>query len=250
MVQHDAAGRPRRVIGIHQEVTEAKRAEEHLRLLIHELNHRVKNTLATVQSIAVQSLNRLAGREAGAARAAFEARLIALARAHDVLTRESWEGADLAGVVAGAIAPHDGPGGGGPGEGRPRFAVSGPPLRLSPRMALSIAMALHELATNAVKYGALSCPGGQVAIAWSVADGALVLRWRESGGPPVVAPTRTGFGSRLIGRSLARELDGRVEFRFPPEGVTCTIRAPLPGTGAESGGHGEERIEDRAQGVG
>ncbi|WP_298953216.1 PAS domain S-box protein [uncultured Methylobacterium sp.] len=255
MVQRDAAGRPRRVIGIHQEVTEAKRAEEHLRLLIHELNHRVKNTLATVQSIAVQSLNRLSGREANAAREAFEARLIALARAHDVLTRESWEGADLAGVVAGAIAPHDGPGGGGPGgggpgEGRPRFAVSGPPLRLSPRMALSIAMALHELATNAVKYGALSRPGGQVAIAWSVADGTLVLGWRESGGPPVVAPTRTGFGSRLIGRSLARELDGRVEFRFPPEGVTCTIRAPLPGIAAESGGPDEERVEDRAQGVG
>ncbi|MEH3147532.1 MAG: PAS domain S-box protein [Methylobacterium frigidaeris] len=247
VVQRDAAGHPRRVIGIHQEVTETKRAEEHLRLLIHELNHRVKNTLATVQSIAVQSLSRLSGREATAARVAFEARLIALARAHDVLTRESWEGADLGEVVAGAIAPLD-----GPGEGRPRFAVSGPPLRLVPRMALSIAMALHELATNAVKYGALSRAGGQVAIAWSVAEGDLVLTWRESGGPPVVVPTRTGFGSRLIGRSLARELDGSVEFRFPPEGVTCTIRAPLPGgEAADSGGRRhEERVEDRAQGVG
>ncbi|GJD50185.1 hypothetical protein OPKNFCMD_2922 [Methylobacterium crusticola] len=231
MAQRDAAGRPIRVIGIHQEVTDRKRAEEHLRLLVHELNHRVKNTLATVQSISMQSLRALRGPEADAAKAAFEARLIALARAHDVLTRESWEGAELAEVVTDAVAALDAPG------PRPRFAVAGPPVRLPPRIALSIAMALHELATNAAKYGALSVPGGQVAIAWQVEAGDLCLRWSEHGGPPVAPPTRTGFGSRLIERSLARELDGTVTLRFPPEGVVCTIRAPLgePGeTGPET----------------
>ncbi|MET7242514.1 PAS domain S-box protein [Methylobacterium sp. EM32] len=235
IVQRDAGGRARRVIGIHQEVTERKRAEEHLRLLVHELNHRVKNTLATVQSIAMQSLRGLDGPQAARAKTAFEARLIALARVHDVLTRESWEGAELAEVVKDALAPLDGPG------APSRFAVDGPSLRLPPRIALSIAMALHELATNAVKYGALSVSAGQVALSWTVADGCLSLRWQERGGPPVVPPTRTGFGSRLIERSLARELDGTVSLSFPREGVVCTIVAPL----AEPGGL---REEPRAEG--
>lgn len=237
IVQRDAGGRARRVIGIHQEVTEGKRAEEHLRLLVHELNHRVKNTLATVQSIAMQSLRGLDGPAAATARAAFEARLIALARVHDVLTRESWEGAELAEVVKDALAPLDGPG------GQPRFTVGGPAVRLPPRIALSIAMALHELATNAVKYGALSVPAGQIALSWSVGEGRLTLRWQERGGPPVVPPTRTGFGSRLIERSLARELDGTVSLSFPREGVVCTIVAPLGEPGAartESGPNGRE----------
>ncbi|WP_082167652.1 sensor histidine kinase [Methylobacterium aquaticum] len=235
IVQGDAGGRARRVIGIHQEVTERKRAEEHLRLLVHELNHRVKNTLATVQSIAMQSLRGLDGPQAATARSAFEARLIALARVHDVLTRESWEGAELADVVKDALAPLDGPG------APSRFVVGGPALRLPPRIALSIAMALHELATNAVKYGALAVPGGQVALSWSVAEGQLALHWRERGGPPVVPPTRTGFGSRLIERSLARELDGTVSLSFPREGVVCTIVAPLGEPGAGQPEAREER---------
>ncbi|POR42426.1 HWE histidine kinase domain-containing protein [Methylobacterium sp. V23] len=212
--------------GCNVDITDAKRAAEHQQLLIHELNHRVKNTLATVQSIAGQSLRRLEGPEATAARAAFEARLLALARVHNVLTRESWDGAELGNVVADAIAPLDAT------EGqRSRFVVSGPALRLPPRLALSIAMALHELGTNAVKYGALSQEGGTVTIAWSVerqAEIRLILRWSEDGGPPVVAPTRTGFGSRLIERSLARELDGEVQLLFAATGVVCTIEAPVP----------------------
>ncbi|MBY0299946.1 MAG: PAS domain S-box protein [Methylobacterium sp.] len=248
VTQRDTIGRPRRVIGIHQDVTERRRAEDHLRLLIHELNHRVKNTLATVQSIAMQSLRRLRGQEAESARGAFVERLIALARAHDVLTRESWEGADLAEVVAGAIAPLEGP------RGRRRFSATGPALRLPPRMALSIAMALHELGTNAVKYGALSVPDGQVAIAWSLEGCALTLRWRESGGPPVSPPTRTGFGSRLIGQSLARDLDGTVTLDYAPEGVVCTIRAPLAepegAQGPAPAPSDEQRFEDRPEHVG
>ena len=215
--------------GCNIDVTDAKRAEEHLLLLIHELNHRVKNTLATVQSIATQSLRGLDGPEADAGRAAFEARLIALARAHDILTRESWEGAELRAVVADAVRPLESADG-----QRSRFVLSGPPLRLAPRLALSIAMALHELGTNAVKYGALSKEGGHVAIAWTVERGAelrLSLRWSESGGPPVTPPTRTGFGSRLIERSLARELAGEVQLRYEPGGVVCTIDAPVPAPG-------------------
>ncbi|CAO4143742.1 Blue-light-activated histidine kinase [Methylorubrum thiocyanatum] len=215
--------------GCNVDVTDAKRAEEHLRLLINELNHRVKNTLATVQSIAMQSLRGLEGEEAQSAKAAFEARLLALARAHDVLTRESWEGAELKTVVSDAIRPLEA------GEGQEsRFAVSGPRLRLAPRLALSIAMALHELGTNAVKYGALSKEGGRVTITWTVQrrpELSLSLRWSESGGPPVTPPTRRGFGSRLIERSLARELAGRVELLYEPDGVVCIIEAPVPPPG-------------------
>jgi PAS domain S-box-containing protein len=215
--------------GCNVDITDAKQAEEHLILLIHELNHRVKNTLATVQSIAGQSLRRLEGEEASAARAAFEARLLALARVHDVLTRESWEGAELGTVVADAIRPLDS------AEGqRSRFTVAGPALRLPPRLALSIAMALHELGTNAVKYGSLSQEGGTVNITWSVQrekEIRLFLRWTETGGPPVTPPTRTGFGSRLIERSLARELAGEVHLLFAPTGVVCTIEAPVPPPG-------------------
>ena len=213
--------------GCNVDITDAKYAEEHLLLLIHELNHRVKNTLATVQSIASQSLRSLEGAEAEAARTAFEARLLALARVHDVLTRESWEGAEIGTVVGDAIRPLDAP-------EVSRFDVSGPPLRLPPRIALSIAMALHELGTNAVKYGALSKETGRVAITWSIRrddEVCLTLRWAESGGPSVAKPTRTGFGSRLIERSLARELAGEVNLTFDPAGVVCTIVAPVPPPG-------------------
>jgi two-component sensor histidine kinase len=129
-------------------------------------------------------------------------------------------------VVAEALAPYR-----GEGETDDRFVVSGPAVRLLPRTALSIAMALHELATNAVKYGALSVEGGQVTVAWSVARRAagrrLRLRWEEAGGPAVAAPRRRGFGSRLIERGLAAELDGEVELQFAPTGVVCRIDVPL-----------------------
>jgi PAS domain S-box-containing protein len=215
--------------GCNVDITDAKLAEEHLILLIHELNHRVKNTLATVQSIAVQSLRGLDGPEAEAARGAFEARLLALARVHDVLTRESWDGAEMSAVVADAIRPLD-----VGGDAPSRFRVEGPPLRLPPRLALSMAMALHELGTNAVKYGALSNEDGTISIQWAVRrkdETQLFLCWKESGGPPVKKPTRTGFGSRLIERSLARELAGEVNLIYEPTGVVCTIEAPVPPPG-------------------
>ncbi|WP_232793166.1 sensor histidine kinase [Caulobacter hibisci] len=215
----DGDGKPTRMIGTTVNVTDRKRAELHLRLLVNELNHRVKNSLATIQAIAGQTFH--AARSLPAAQEAFTARIIALSEAHDVLTRENWEGADLMDVIDRLTALHGGEG---------RFALDGPPVRLSPRPALSLSMALHELATNAVKYGALSRPGGQVTIAWSVDYSGvprLSLRWIERGGPPVEAPSRRGFGSRLIERGLAAELSGEARIDFLPEGVECSITALL-----------------------
>jgi PAS domain S-box-containing protein len=237
-VEQDAAGNPKyfdnsiiaiiedgwlkRLWGIQRDITDRRRAEEQRTLLINELNHRVKNTLATVQSIAAQTL-RNAG-TAQEARAALEERLMALARAHDVLTTESWEGAELKDIVAQALEPYR-------ALGEDRLKMQGPELRLSPRIALALSMALQELTTNAVKHGALSNATGNVDIAWDISQAetgpCLHLRWQESGGPPVQPPTRQGFGTRLIERSLARELNGDVQIRFNPEGVLCTVDAPL-----------------------
>ncbi|MEE1610351.1 sensor histidine kinase [Microvirga sp. CF3016] len=199
-----------------------KRAAEHQRLLIDELNHRVKNTLATVQSISAQTLRTSDTKDD--ARDALERRLLALSRAHDVLTRESWDGADLVEVVEKALEPYQ-------ISGENRFYIAGPHVRVTPRMSLALAMALHELATNAVKYGALSNKTGTIHVSWTVQNGAappvLNLRWTEAGGPPVVSPRRRGFGSRLIERSLANDLDGQVDIAFAPTGVVCTVQAPV-----------------------
>jgi two-component sensor histidine kinase len=216
----DQSGRAVRSRGVVLDVSERKRWEERQQLLIHELNHRVKNTLATVQSIANQSLRNAATPDQ--ARGDIEGRLIALSRAHDVLTREGWEGAALREIVGQAIEPFR-------GRGEGRFAVEGADLRLAPRSALALAMALQELATNAVKYGSLSNETGQVAITWQVDGPSGLLRfvWTESGGPPVRAPSRRGFGSRLIERSLASDLGGRADLQFHPGGVVCSIEAPV-----------------------
>jgi PAS domain S-box-containing protein len=200
--------------------TEQRRADEHQRLLINELNHRVKNTLSTVQSIASQAFR--GKQEEDGTRDLFEGRLFALAKAHDVLTRENWERAELGEIVAEAVAPYD--------RERARFEISGPKLWLKPRMALSLAMALHELATNAGKYGSLSVPEGRVSIRWTVTPGEaswLTLEWEERNGPPVLPPSRKGFGTRLLERSLAVELGGEVNVTYGASGVVCVVRAPL-----------------------
>jgi len=208
-----------RVVGTNIDVTERKTAEEHQRLLVNELNHRVKNTLAIVQAIAWQSFR--SGGMDRPARDAFEGRLAALAAAHDVLTRQNWESASIGQMVAGAVAPHD------PGEGR--LTVEGPAVRLDPKTAVAVAMAMHELATNAVKHGALSAASGRVDVRWTVAEGRLHLSWRETGGPPVVAPAQRGFGARLLEQGLAEELQGTVRLEFRPEGVVCEVEARLDG---------------------
>ena len=156
-----------------------------------------------------------------AARRAFEGRLGALAAAHNILTMQNWESASIRDIIKDSVAPH---------QGRPeRFVIEGPDLELPPKTAVSLALAVHELATNASKYGALSEAAGQVEIRWRAEDGRLSFAWRERGGPPVEPPTGRGFGTRMIERGLASELGGQVSIDFRREGVVCTLDAPLPG---------------------
>lgn len=200
---------------LHRE--QALRAEaetEHQRLLAQELSHRIKNLLATVQAIASQTLK---GGVEETARQAFDDRLIALARAHDLLTETEWTAVPLDQIVAAAMSPFE--------DGH-RFQIDGPAILLPPRQAIAFALALHELATNALKYGALSAPGGRVHIAWALRDKGFRLSWVEQGGPMVVSPTHTGFGMRLLKRNLAAELSGEISLNYLPEGLRCEISAP------------------------
>jgi PAS domain S-box-containing protein len=204
--------------GTTEDIHERKIAEEHQRLLINELNHRVKNTLASVQAIAFQTLKgQISLLEA---RTRFEARLMALSRAHNLLTERNWEGAELARVVRDATEHLEGD--------SARFDLRGEEgLSLRPRAALALALAFHELGTNAAKYGALSREGGRVTIAWREEGDTLLLDWKESGGPEVKPPERRGFGSRLIEQGLASDLAGGAEIHFHPDGLRCTIRASI-----------------------
>lgn len=213
----DGDGRISGASKIARDITERKRAEEQRTLLINELNHRVKNTLATVQSLAMQTLRNTERSED--ARVLFESRLAALSSAHDLLTAENWEGASLAEVVDRALAPFRVEG--------DRLRTHGPYVRLTPQQALALSIALHELATNAAKYGALSGERGRVDIAWSSSEDTMRLTWIESEGPPVAPPSRVGFGSRLIQRSLAAELGGSAIIEYRREGVYAEINAPI-----------------------
>jgi two-component sensor histidine kinase len=203
--------------------TKSKVADQQRVLLLNELNHRIKNTLATVQSIAENTL-RASSVDANT-RANLTNRLIALSEAHNLLVAENWAGADLGSVVAQVVAPYEVP-------ATPRFAVDGPPVRLSPQQAVSLSLTLHELATNAAKYGALSSAEGKVAAAWNVwQDGSgrryLNLLWEERGGPPVAEPTRQGFGTRLITRTVGQESGGHAEIKYDPDGLRCVIGMEL-----------------------
>lgn len=222
MPLRDEAGDHIGFLKILRDRTDQRRADENQRTLINELNHRVKNTLATVQSIATQTLRTEPSPEK--ARKALGDRLVALSRAHDVLTRESWEGAELDDIVEQAVMPYR--------DRNDRITGVGPPIRLSPRLALAIAMALQELATNAAKYGALSNTEGHIDVTWTLkASDKFTLIWRETGGPPVIPPQRRGFGSRLIERTLSADLEDGAEIDFAPEGVVCTIKAKLDTSG-------------------
>jgi PAS domain S-box-containing protein len=212
----DAAGAFSGHVGIAGDVTEIRAAEARQRTLINELNHRVKNALSTVQSLVRQTL-----REHKAPKSietALADRLVALASAHDVLTREDWSGAELSDIVDEAIKPYAG-----------RITASGPHVRIAPRTAIALSMALHELATNAAKYGALSAGDGAVELSWRREGRQAVVRWREYDGPAISPPKRRGFGSRLLGPVLAGELGEPATITFAPEGVICTIHAPAEG---------------------
>jgi two-component sensor histidine kinase len=206
------------------DVTDRVLGDRQQKLLLDELNHRVKNTLATVQAIADQTLRSTA--DPAAFRRAFEARLMALSATHNLLTATNWMGADLREVAHLEFRPY----------GSERYRLEGPAVDLSSSQALALGLLFHELATNAAKYGALAGGEGQVEVVWRLrrlddrAD--IEIDWREHGGPPVVPPTRAGFGSRLIERSLQGQLGGEATLTFAPDGVGCLIRLPLAETAA------------------
>ena len=215
----DSSGAVTGLVGVSLDITQRKVMEERLRLMVNELNHRVKNMLSTVQSIAWQTLRRVDP----AAFHTLEGRLHALAAVHDVVTEEGWTEADLREVIEGVLAPYGGSAGG-------RFVVSGPATRVQPRVAVALSMALHELATNAVKYGALACSGGRVVVRWTItadSEPRLELIWSEQGGPAVTEPEVRGFGTRLIERGLAFDIGGTARISFETSGVICVIEAPL-----------------------
>lgn len=221
----DAEGRLVGGINMLVDITDRKEAEARQKVLIEELNHRVKNTLATVQSLARQTAKH--ARDVPDFGETFEARLMALAKAHDLLTKRNWMSAPLESLLADIVAPYSNSG--------KRMRLSGPDVELAPRAALSMTMVLNELATNAVKYGSLSKPSGTLSVDWRMSDGpngALELEWLERGGPPVVAPARQGFGTRLIDRCVQRDLDGRLDLEFAETGVRCRIDVPLAVLGA------------------
>jgi len=199
------------------DVTERKESEAHLRLLMRELTHRSKNLLAVIQGMARQTA-RHAGSIDGFLNQ-FSARLQALAASHDSLVRESWYGASLRELIQAQLGAYV-----GGGEGR--LAVDGVPVALKPEAAQNLGLALHELAVNAAKFGALSVPGGRVSIDWALRDNAIDLNWREHNGPKVKVRRKRGFGSMVIERNLARALDAKVDMTFEPDGLRCHIVIP------------------------
>jgi|GEM_PF-2173284 len=215
-------GVPLRMIGAMLDITERKQAEQQLRLLHRELGHRLKNVLTMVQAIASQTLRNASSMDD--ARETLAARLVTMGKAQDVLIDETADEADITTILNSALEPHrDGQSG--------RFRLRGPRLRLNPSAALSLALLVHELATNAIKYGALSVPEGHVDLVWTITENdaspCLALRWSEHGGPVVVEPTRKGFGTRLIARGLGGDGTGEVQLDYEPTGLVCTLTAPL-----------------------
>lgn len=213
-------GKVENILSISRDITMLKEAEDRHRLLALEIGHRMKNAIAMIRSIAGQTIRGSA--EADLLRATFDSRLMALSAAQDILTRSEWSDAELGEIVDGALRAHT--------DGT-RFICDGPSLKLSSKCALALALTLHELATNATKYGALSNRDGRVYVRWST-DGSLFrLRWEEVGGPPVVAPTRRGFGSVMIGKALAAYFNGTSQLSYEPNGVVFMLDSTVEALG-------------------
>jgi PAS domain S-box-containing protein len=217
---HDENGKPVKMFGIVQDITEQKEARSRQEMLMHELEHRIKNILAMVTAIATQTLK---DGDLETVRKNFADRLRALASAHDILNKTRWTAASMAEVIEASIAPLP----------VARITTRGPDIALQPNMALSMALCLHELGTNALKYGALSVADGRVEINWEIRAGevgdheTLVWTWSETGGPRVGKPTRKGFGSQLISRVLAADFSGDVEIDYRPSGLQVVLTAPF-----------------------
>ncbi len=203
--------------GIDAKVREA--ADKLQKLILEELHHRIKNTLATVSAIASQSLRTATSIEHG--QRAIEGRLIALGRAHDLLMQASWANASLLDTVRGATEPYD-------SKGEGRFSITGSDIAITSGAVIALAMTFNELCTNTTKFGALSVASGRVEIAWAIDDQAQRFRlsWAEKDGPIVVPPTRLSFGTRMI-RSLGHQLSGEVQLRYEPTGFVYTLDVPL-----------------------
>jgi two-component sensor histidine kinase len=198
---------------------EREAADKLQKLILEELHHRIKNTLATVSAIAAQSLRTATSIEHG--QHAIEGRLVALGRAHDLLLQARWSNADFANTIRGATAPYD-------NEGVGRFSIAGPDFKITSGAVIALAMTLNELCTNTTKFGALSVPAGSIDIVWKIdkAVQRLQLTWSERGGPPVRAPSRQSFGTRLI-ESLGQQLKGQVQLAYDPSGFVYTLGVPM-----------------------
>jgi two-component sensor histidine kinase len=205
--------------------SQREKDEQHRELLVGELDHRVKNLLATVQAVARQSFK--AANIDPAVLDTFNARLRNMAESHSVIMRDHWQTASLADIVRAAVAPFDSP-------ANSPFSISGAAVTLDPKSALALGMALHELCTNAAKYGALSTEEGRVSVNWHIeAEGesrSAVLSWRESGGPGVAPPSQKGFGTTMIEKMLAGQIGGMVAVDYAPDGLQCVITMPLINT--------------------
>ncbi|WP_137930762.1 sensor histidine kinase [Mesorhizobium comanense] len=222
VIERDGDGKPTLIFGVNYDITERKLGEERQRLLLRELNHRVKNTLATVQALATQTVRH--ARQPSEFLEAFSARLQALGIAHGLLSDREWRGIGIRELVQIEIRPFD-------TADQPRMTISGADLLLSPDQAVGLGLILHELASNALQYGSLSVASGRVDLDWKTqgrkGNRRLVLTWRESGGPEVAPPERHGFGSILIRRSLAKVISSEVTHEFRREGVFAEISMPL-----------------------
>jgi PAS domain S-box-containing protein len=231
----DDSGRVARISGVTVDITDRKIAEERQALLAREVDHRAKNALALVQSIV--RLTRAS--DIAAYTSAVEGRIRALSRAHTILSLSRWEGADIRGLVEEELAPYR------TGE-TVKVETSGPNVSLQPAAAQSLALALHELVTNAAKYGALSSMSGRVHLAWELNPGTLVLRWTESGGPPTQSPSSPGFGTRIITASIEGQLAGQTVFDWRPEGLQCVLSVPREDMAPVKGRNGRSNPEAQA----
>jgi two-component sensor histidine kinase/PAS domain-containing protein len=219
--QRDAEGKPLVMMGVNIDITDARKAADHTRYLLRELNHRVKNTLAMIQSLARQTVRRSPSPQDFIE--AFSGRLRTLAEAHVLLSDRDWSGIGLVELIRAQISPYLAGDGG-------QLVLEGKDLQLPPDHALGLGLILHELCSNAVKHGALRHAQGKVHVSWTLASSnprRLELSWIESGGPPVAEPPESGFGSQLIRRSLDKIVDSRVSLEFPPTGVQAKIDLPL-----------------------
>jgi two-component sensor histidine kinase len=221
----DFEGKVGGVLVVCKDVTSEHVARDALNLINEELKHRVKNTLAVLGAVAAQTFRDSSSK---ADLEKYQGRLAAFGRAHDLLTAANWSEAPLHDVIDTALAPYR--------TGELRFTVAGTPLVVKSRQALALSLAIHELATNAMKYGALTVASGRVSITWSVEDCAgtpsFVFTWQELGGPPASQPAAVGFGSRLISRVLADDFDGAVEVSYESSGLVCRLTSPLKSLGA------------------